>query len=110
MADADATWAAEDAAATAAADVDADVDDDVGPAAAALALCSAGDEVSAFRDGRFAGGRRADGTFPRLCMPCLRGAAFLVVDGSMDSPCRWDGWDGNWIRTMLKRPTQIPNQ
>lgn len=51
-----------------------------------LADRSAGVVVSAFRDGRFAGGRRADGTLPRLCMPCLRGAAFLAADGSIDSP------------------------
>lgn len=29
--------------------------------------------VSAFRDGKFAGGRLADGTFPNICIPCLRG-------------------------------------
>lgn len=53
-----------------------------------FACClTAGDVISAFRDGRFAGGRRADGTLPKLCMPCLRGAAFLAADGSMDSPC-----------------------
>lgn len=38
---------------------------------------SDGDEISAFRDGRFAGGRRAEGTFPKLCIPCLRGAALF---------------------------------
>lgn len=29
--------------------------------------------VSAFRDGRLAGGRLAEGTFPNICIPCLRG-------------------------------------
>lgn len=38
---------------------------------------SDGDKISAFRDGRFAGGRRAEGTFPKLCIPCLRGAALF---------------------------------
>lgn len=38
---------------------------------------SDGEEISAFRDGRFAGGRRAEGTFPKLCIPCLRGAALF---------------------------------
>lgn len=28
--------------------------------------------VSVFKEGRFAGGRLAEGTFPRLCIPCLR--------------------------------------
>lgn len=33
--------------------------------------------VSLFRLGRLAGGRRAEGTFPRLCIPCLRGNVFF---------------------------------
>ena len=48
-------------------------------------LVSDGDEVSAFNEGRFAG-LRADGTFPKLCIPCLRGAVLFCVDGSKDSP------------------------
>lgn len=28
--------------------------------------------VSVFKEGKFTGGRRADGTLPRLCIPCLR--------------------------------------
>lgn len=48
------------------------------PASLAQVPCgSDGDEISAFRDGRFAGGRRAEGTFPKLCIPCLRGAALF---------------------------------
>lgn len=47
---------------------------------------SVGVDVSAFKDGKLAGGRRADGTFPKLCIPCLRGTAFFCVDGSRDSP------------------------
>ena len=49
----------------------AGVDDDV------FVTAAAGVSVSAFNDGKFAGGRRADGTFPKLCIPCLRGAAFF---------------------------------
>lgn len=48
--------------------------------------------VSAFRDGRLAGGRLAEGTLPRICIPCLRGTWFFWADGSLDSPCverRW---------------------
>lgn len=33
--------------------------------------------VSLFKLGRLAGGRRAEGTFPRLCIPCLRGNVFF---------------------------------
>lgn len=51
---------------------------------------SVGVDVSAFKDGKLAGGRRADGTFPKLCIPCLRGTAFFCVDGSRDSPCKID--------------------
>ena len=29
--------------------------------------------VSLFKLGKLAGGRRAEGTFPKLCIPCLRG-------------------------------------
>lgn len=43
--------------------------------------------VSAFRDGRLAGGRLAEGTLPRICIPCLRGTWFFWADGSLDSPC-----------------------
>jgi hypothetical protein len=42
--------------------------------------------VSAFNDGKLAGGRRAEGTFPKLCIPCLRGTAFFCVAGSDVSP------------------------
>lgn len=28
--------------------------------------------VSVFKEGKLAGGRLAEGTFPRLCIPCLR--------------------------------------
>lgn len=28
---------------------------------------------SLFKLGKLAGGRRAEGTFPKLCIPCLRG-------------------------------------
>lgn len=42
--------------------------------------------VSAFSEGRLAGGRRAEGTFPKLCIPCFRGAAFFCVAGSNVSP------------------------
>lgn len=38
---------------------------------------AAGVRVSAFNDGKLAGGRRAEGTFPKLCIPCLRGTAFF---------------------------------
>jgi hypothetical protein len=33
--------------------------------------------VSLFKLGKLAGGRRAEGTFPRLCIPCLRGNVFF---------------------------------
>lgn len=39
--------------------------------AASLPVCSD------FREGRLAGGRRAVGTLPKLCMPCLRGSVFF---------------------------------
>lgn len=39
--------------------------------AGSLLLCSL------FKLGRLAGGRRAEGTFPRLCIPCLRGNVFF---------------------------------
>lgn len=42
--------------------------------------------VSAFKDGRLAGGRRADGTLPKLCIPCLRGTWFFCAEGSVVSP------------------------
>lgn len=42
--------------------------------------------VSAFKDGRLAGGRRADGTLPKLCIPSLRGTWFFCAVGSADSP------------------------
>lgn len=32
---------------------------------------------SLFKLGKLAGGRRAEGTFPKLCMPCLRGNVFF---------------------------------
>lgn len=43
--------------------------------------------VSLLRLGRLAGGRRADGTLPKLCIPCLRGTAFFCWCCSKDSPC-----------------------
>lgn len=46
----------------------------------------AGELVSAFNDGKLAGGRRAEGTLPKLCIPCLRGTAFFNVVGSDVSP------------------------
>lgn len=39
--------------------------------AGSLLLCSL------FKLGKLAGGRRAEGTFPRLCIPCLRGSVFF---------------------------------
>lgn len=48
--------------------------------AGSLPLCSL------FKLGKFAGGRRAEGTFPKHCMPCLRGSVLFCWDGSNDSP------------------------
>lgn len=48
--------------------------------AGSLLLCSL------FKLGRLAGGRRAEGTFPRLCIPCLRGNVFFCCCCSKDSP------------------------
>ena len=45
-----------------------------------------GVNVSAFNDGKLVGGLRAEGTFPRLCIPCLRGTAFFWAVGSVGSP------------------------
>ena len=42
--------------------------------------------ISAFRDGKLAGGRLAEGTLPNICIPCLRGTWFFCADGSADSP------------------------
>ena len=42
--------------------------------------------VSLFKLGRLAGARRAEGTFPKLCIPCLRGAVFFCCCCSEDSP------------------------
>lgn len=39
--------------------------------AGSLPLCSL------FRLGRLAGGRRAEGTFPKLCIPCFLGMVFF---------------------------------
>uniref|UniRef100_A0A2M4CFC5 Putative secreted protein n=1 Tax=Anopheles marajoara TaxID=58244 RepID=A0A2M4CFC5_9DIPT len=47
---------------------------------------SVGLPTSAFNEGRFAGARRADGTLPKLCIPCFRGIVLFCVDGSKDSP------------------------
>lgn len=33
--------------------------------------------VSLFKLGKLAGGLRAEGTLPRVCMPCLRGNVFF---------------------------------
>lgn len=41
---------------------------------------------SVFREGKFAGGRRAQGTFPKLCMPCLRDNCDFAEEGSEFSP------------------------
>lgn len=43
---------------------------DAGVAEIELALGSC--PVSVFKEGKLAGGRLAEGTFPRLCIPCLR--------------------------------------
>lgn len=43
--------------------------------------------VSLLKLGRLAGGRRAEGTFPKLCIPCLRGTVFFCCCCSKDSPC-----------------------
>ena len=48
--------------------------------AGSLLLCSL------FKLGKLAGGRRADGTFPKLCIPCLRGNVLFCRCCSKDSP------------------------
>lgn len=42
--------------------------------------------VSLFKLGKLAGGRRAEGTFPKLCIPCLRGKVLFCWCCSKDSP------------------------
>lgn len=41
---------------------------------------------SLFKLGKLAGGRRAEGTFPKLCIPCLRGNVLFCWCCSNDSP------------------------
>lgn len=66
-----------------------DADDELTVGCCSVDVCNGvliGVLVSAFNDGKFAGGRRAEGTLPKLCIPCLRGAAFFCVVGSNVSP------------------------
>lgn len=42
--------------------------------------------VSLFKLGKLAGGLRAEGTLPRVCIPCLRGNVFFCWCCSEDSP------------------------
>lgn len=48
--------------------------------AGSLLLCSL------FKLGKLAGGRRAEGTFPKLCIPYLRGNVLFCCCCSKDSP------------------------